>query len=121
MVYVSGSAGADRYSVLSSLMNTFITSLLCYSIKNEEREHISYSMVMFACVVANVFGGLNVFFLRVSTNINVFQIILIPYIWFNSRNPKTIKIILVCYALIIFIKAIVKNFGMIVPYSFYGA
>lgn len=118
--YITVSANSEKYSILSSLMDTTVVSLLCYSIKEKRPAGVSYYAVILGVVVANVFGGMSALFLRVATNLNIFRIILFPYAWYNSRNPKFIKVVLVVYASILFFKAIIKNFGIVVPYTFWG-
>jgi hypothetical protein len=95
-----------------------IVTILCIPKKN--RNIIPLYLVIFSTVVANVLGGMSAIFLRVAMNLDIFKIILFPYAWFNCGSKKWFKIAIVLYSIIIFSKAIIKNFGKIVPYVVYG-
>jgi hypothetical protein len=118
--YIYTSVNSEKYSIYSSLMDTFIAAWICFSIKNEEHIRIPYAALIIGTAVANVFGGMSSLFLRVALNLTIFKIVLFPYVWNNNKYMKITKIIFLVYCLIIFVKAILKNFGKIVPYSFYG-
>ena len=118
--YVYTSVNSEKYSIYSSLMDTFIAAWVCFSIKKEERVRIPYAALIFGTAIANVFGGMSSLFLRVALNLSIFKIVLFPYVWSNNKYVKKTKVILFVYCLIIFVKAILKNFSMVVPYTFYG-
>ena len=70
-------------------------------------------------VLSNLLGSFSDLFLRIALNLSFFELFVYSYLWSNIKSRKEMlrfRYFVVLYGLIIFVKAIVKNFGDIVPY-----
>lgn len=104
-------------SIFSAILDTFIVSLCIWLLPIKHKYYTFFVFSLFCGIFCqNLLGVLSALFLRVSMNFFLFEIIAIAII-LNEKKLSMYKIILVAYCILIFVKAIVKNFDDIVPYT----
>jgi len=116
----AGMFSEQKVSIFSALMNTGVVILVTLFMKENKKDYLPFYLVVIGAVFANIFGSLSALFLRISTNMMFFQILLLPYAWYNCSHAKLVRVIFVMYSIITFSNAIIKNFGKIVPYTLWG-
>lgn len=107
-------------SVYSSLMNVLFAIYVVYLYPHNRVNTLSLQIYIYSIVLSNFLGGFSDLFLRVSINLSFFQIFVFSYLWTNIhslRNRLQFRFFLIIYGMIIYSNAIIKNFGLIVPYS----
>lgn len=118
--YIDASKDADEtVSKLSSLMNVVLAIyIVCVAPKNDKKENYKICYIL-GIILANCIGSMNALFLRIATNLSFFSIIYFESLW-NSIKPirqrYMFRAVIVLYCLIVFSNAIIKNFGLVVPY-----
>lgn len=108
------------YSVYSALLRTVIAIIIVFNYKKEETNiffNFFYISFVLSVIINNFLGGLSALFLRVGENLSFFEVILFSNILIQKK--RIVRIAIISYALIIFTKAIIKNFSEVVPYSNY--
>lgn len=120
--YINTSIDSEEtISKLSSLFNTAFAIYVVTICPKDNRKSIYFICFILSICVANVFGAMSTLFLRISTNLALFKIILFTNMWYSvckksSRNY--FRLLLCIYGLILFSNAMIKNFGSVVPYKF---
>lgn len=118
--YVSTSANAEvTISKISSLLDVAFAVYVLKLWPKDKLNNYLLQCYVFSVVLANLLGSFSDLFLRIAINLSFFKIFVFSYLWSNIISFKDkyyFRYFVVLYGLIIFIKALVKNFGSVVPY-----
>lgn len=118
--YVSTSVDADvTISKFSSLLNVAFALYVVKIWPQNKLNNYLLQTYIFSIVLSNLLGAFSDLFLRIAVNLSFFEIFVFSYLWSNIKFRKEklrFRYLVVVYGLIVFVKAIVKNFGDIVPY-----
>ena len=106
-------------SVLSSFLNTAFCFFITYITTSKQRTNIFFKILIVGTVLSNTLGALSDLFLRISTNLLFFQIVFYTNLWYDvaPKYRKLFRIAVILYCTITYVNAILKNFGLIVPYE----
>lgn len=118
--YIVTSSDAEvTISKLSSLMNVIFAMYVVKICPQEKINNYLLQTYILSIVLSNLLGSFSDLFLRIALNLSFFELFVYSYLWSNIKPRKEMlrfRYFVVLYGLIIFVKAIVKNFGDIVPY-----
>lgn len=122
--YLSTSVNADiTVSKLSSLLDVLMGILIIHWYPKEQKDNkfqtFCYASYICSIIVANILGSMSDLFLRISVNLAFCRILYFTYLWHNIRrvrSQKLFRVVICCYGFIIFTNALIKNFGLVVPY-----
>lgn len=118
--YIATSSDAEvTISKLSSLMDVIFAMYVVKICPREKINNYLFQTYILSIVLSNLLGSFSNLFLRVASNLSFFELFVYSYLWSNIKSRKEMlrfRYFVVLYGLIIFVKAIVKNFGDIVPY-----
>lgn len=118
--YIVTSSDAEvTISKLSSLMNVIFAMYVVKICPQEKINNYLLQTYILSIVLSNLLGSFSDLFLRIALNLSFFELFVYSYLWSNIKSRKEMlrfRYFVVLYGLIIFVKAIVKNFGDIVPY-----
>lgn len=109
----------DKSSKLSALLDTIVACVAIYSLNAKDRFYKLFVIFLSCNVLAqNVLGPLFVLFLRIAYNFVIIKAFIFSSIIKDKSKKYNIVIngIIYLYCTIIFTKAVLKNFGGIVPY-----
>jgi len=104
------------YSLYLSLINTSFF-LLAMKLTPRKNRDVYFSIALLSIVVTNFFGAISNLFLRVGTNLSIFQTVYYANLFNTAHHKYVYRFFLVIYLLIVFTNSIVKGYGAIVPYS----
>lgn len=118
--YVSTSVDSETtISKLSSLLDVAFAMYVVKVWPQKKMNSYLLQTYVFGIVLANFLGSFSDLFLRIASNLAFFKIFVYSYLWSNLKplnRCKQFHFLVVFYGLIIFVKAIIKNYGSIVPY-----
>ena len=119
--YIATSSDAEvTISKLSSLMNVIFAMYVVKICPQEKINNYLFQTYILSIVLSNLLGSFSDLFLRIASNLSFFQIFVFSYLWTNIhsfRDRLQFRFILIIYGMIMYSNAIIKNFGLIVPYS----
>lgn len=120
--YVETSINAEeQISKYSSLLNTLFAIYIVIICPKDEKKGLFFICYILSLCFSNILGTMSALFIRISTNLALFKIILYTNLWYSipNVNSKRIFRFAVCvYGLVLFTNALIKNFGSVVPYEF---
>ena len=109
----------EKGSKLSALLDTIIACVAIYSL-NEKNKFYKLSVIFLSCnvLIQNILGPLFVIFLRIAIHFGWMKAFVFSSIINNNSKKYNLAIncIIYLYCFIIFTKAVLKNYGDIVPY-----
>lgn len=111
----------NTISLLSNFLHTCIGILFTLIYQKNNKDDIFYICFILGLIVQNIFGAFHPLFIRIGGNLLFFQIILFANLWYRNeiKNIKYYKPIILFYGLFLFINAMLKNYGDVVPYKTY--
>ena len=119
--YIATSSDAEvTISKLSSLMNVIFAMYVVKICPQEKINNYLLQTYILSVVLSNLLGSFSALFLRIALNLSFFQIFVFSYLWTNIhsfRDRLQFRFFLIIYGMIMYSNAIIKNFGLIVPYS----
>ena len=119
--YIATSSDAEvTISKLSSLMNVIFAMYVVKICPQEKINNYLLQTYILSVVLSNLLGSFSDLFLRIALNLSFFQIFVFSYLWTNIhsfRDRLQFRFFLIIYGMIMYSNAIIKNFGLIVPYS----
>lgn len=109
----------EKGSKLSALLDTIVACVAIYSL-NEKSKFYKLFVIFLSCnvFIQNMLGPLFVIFLRIADNFGWMKAFIFSSIIKDKskKNNLVINGLIYLYCFVIFTKAILKNFGDIVPY-----
>lgn len=109
----------ESISKIGALINTFMACFTVYSLDKTQKLYSLYILFILCGVLFNnILGGVFVIFMRIATNFTWIYIYCYTAILNMSKGLKgiMIKSMIIFYCLFMYIYALVKNYGDIVPY-----
>lgn len=106
-------------SYLASFFNSLFAIYVVILYPQKKLGDIYLLSYILSIILANFLGSLDGLFIRISSNLAFFQIFVYSYLWSNIKDKRSqmiFRFIVVVYGIVLFTNAIMKDFGLIVPY-----
>ena len=120
-VYMELSSTAEiTISKYSSLLNVIFGLYAVYLTPKNLYSNLYYRLYILSIPLANILGAVTALFIRVSFNFQFFQIIYFVLLWYyieSSKRRLEYRVLVIIYGSMIFVNALLKNFGSVVPYQ----
>ena len=120
-VYMELSSAAEiTISKYSALLNVIFGLYAVHLTPKNLYDNLYYRLYIISIPIANILGAVTALFIRVSFNFQFFQIIYFVLLWYyieSSKRRLEFRVLVIIYGMIIFINALLKNFGSVVPYQ----
>jgi len=120
--YIATSIDAEeQISRLSSLLNTVFAIYIVLICPKDEKKNIFFICYILSLCFANILGSMSALFIRISSNLALFKIVLYSNMWYSVPQKglgRYYRFFVCIYGLILFVNALIKNFGSVVPYEF---